>query len=116
MTNKEKYKHSKYLLVYLVPYIYFAMWRDITCKIVWPYIAVSIWLVILRICLGRKCRQFTAVAGLFVTIVTTVISVLLFQAANLDKWSAYFGSFFPYPLILIIPIAEIFIYEIKKLK
>ena len=109
-------KNLIFLLPYLIPYFYIAMWRDITHRIIWPYIAVVLWLVFLRIYLGRNGKQFTAVAGLFVSIATTVVSVLLFQSANLDKWSAYFGSFFPYQLILIIPVAEIFIYEIKKLK
>ena len=113
---KDKYKYHKLLTLYLLPYFYFAMWRDITHRLIWPYIAVIAWLLILRIYLGRKGHQFTALAGLFVTIATTVISILLFQSANLDKWSAYFGSFFPFPLILIIPVVEIFIYEIKKLK
>ena len=106
----------KYLALYIIPYLYFAMWRDITHKMVWPYVAVLAWLLILRIWLGHKGQQFTAVAGLFITVATTVISILIFQADKLDKWSAYFGSFFPYPLLLIIPVAEIFIYEIKKLK
>ena len=110
---KISYKH---LALYIIPYFYFAMWRDITHRLVWPYAVIALWLLALRIWLGRKGMQFTAVAGLFASAATTAISILLFQSANLDKWSAYFGSFFPYPLILIIPVVEIFIYEIKKLK
>ena len=113
---KSDSKNLKLLLPYFIPCFYFAMWRDITHRIIWPYIAVAIWLAALRLLLGRKGKQFTAVAGFFISVLTTIISILIFQSANLDKWSAYFGSFFPYLLILLIPIAEIFIYEIKKLK
>ena len=106
----------KYLALYIIPYFYFAMWRDITHKLVWPYIAVVVWLLALRICLGRKDKVITSLAGLALTSITSVLCIAILHHNQLYKWSAYFGSFFPYPLILIIPVMEILIHEIKKLK
>ncbi len=106
---KNKYKHHKLLAVYLFPYFYFAMWRDITHRLVWPYIAVIAWLLILRIYLGKIGKGITAVAGLAITLVLSALCIVVLHNNLLYKWSAYFGAFFPLPVITVIIAIEIFV-------
>ena len=115
---KNKNNHNKVLAVYLLPWFYFAMWLDITCRpplpyVLLPYIITVAILLILRIYLGKAGKLRLALKGLLLNAVVTNLCVLILQQNNLDRWHSYFGPFFPLPLIAIIIVAEIFIYAIK---
>ena len=107
-------KNLKLLALYFIPYFFMAMYRDITYRIIWPYIAVAAWLLTLRIYLAKKGKQLFAFVGLFITTVTSLLSIFIFQIENLSKWSAYFGPFFPLPIIALIMLIEIFIFFKNK--
>ena len=105
---------KKVLFLYSIPWFYFAMWLDITCRpqlpyVLFPYITAVAILLTLRIYLGKAGNGGLALKGLLLNAVVTNMCVLLLQRNNLDIWHSYFGPFFPLPLIAVIIVAEIFI-------
>lgn len=87
---ENNYKHNKLLAVYLLPWFYFAMWLDITCRpplpyVLFPYILACVILLALHIYLGKLGKCSLTLKGLLLNAVATNMCVLIFQQNNLDK-------------------------------
>lgn len=107
------------LFIYCIPYLYIAMWLDITYKtslpyVLLPYIAVIVFLLIMRVVLGKAGKHKIAFKGFILNMTSSWLCILLLQRNNLDRWHGYFGPFFPFVLICIVIVAELFIYAIKS--
>lgn len=109
-------KQKTVLFMYLLPVWYMAMYSDITYRIVWPYLMAVLWILFLRTLANRSGGLRLIIAGFVLSLLSSLGCILVLQQANFEIWSAYFGPFFPLPLILVYVIAEIIIKEIKKAK
>ncbi len=109
-------KQKTILFMYLLPVWYMAMYCDIAYKIVWPYLLAVLWILFVRKLAVRSGGLKLIIAGFVFSLLSSLGCILVLQQANFSKWSAYFGPFFPLPLIFVYIIAEIIIKEIKKAK
>ncbi len=109
-------KNKSVILLYLIPVFYMAMYCDITYRIIWSYFVAVLWLIILRFLRNKAGGLKFVFIGYALTLFSSALFIVIFQWTNLEKWGAYFGPFFPLPVIIAVFIIEIFIYEIKKLK
>lgn len=109
------------LFIYCIPYLYIAMWLDITYRtplpyVLLPYIVSIVFLLIMRIVLGKAGKHKIVFKGFLLNMVSTFLCILILQQNNLDKWHSYFGAFSPFPLIAVVIVAEMFIYAFKDTK
>ena len=109
-------KQKTVLFMYILPVWYIAMYCDITYKTLWPYLLAVLWILFLRTLADRSGGLRLIIAGFVLSLLSSLGCILVLQQANFEKWSAYFGPFFPLPLIFVYVIAEIIIKEIKKAK
>ena len=107
-------KRKYYLLMYLLPVWYIAMYCDITYRILWPYLLAVLWILHVRNLAISSGGLKLVITGFVLSLLSSLGCILILQQASFEKWSAYFGPFFPLPLIIVCIIAEIIINEIKK--